>query len=740
MRYSWILFVLAWGWTAIHAGAAVLVKDGQPRTVIMLPAKPSEAEAMVARDFQRHIALMSGTKLPIIRDGNPSPKMPLHIWLGKTRAGSVQLLSLRRAARTDETGLILARPGSLILTGVDDRGTSHAVYTLLERLGCRWYLPWEWGTVVPQKRTVSVPHMRQIVEPRFTTRAGIGQWGFEKAPKDPSLLDWGRRNRVGGYAWWGAGHSYDYLVPPSVYFKDHPEYYALRDGQRSPAQLCTTNSDVIRIATATVRKVLKDYPGAHKYICVSPNDNNDFCQCEKCRAADPQPGYWTDRILLFANEVARAVREEAPQVYITFYSDYHNIGPPLEVRPEKNIMFWITQWGADLAHPAPHPNQKRLQNAIRDFGQFGNPMMMYTYYGHYNNFVFFPIVHCLKADMPYYYRRGIHNIYSETHQHWATQGLNFYIYARLAWDPSLDVDKIMEEFYTQFFGPAREPMKRYFEMAEDTFNRTGSFYGLASQMPLIFTEEYIRKAGGHIARAKQAVESAKPEAARKLYRQRVGFFAQGFEISRLYLDACHLRARFIREGNSDLKAQAVSNLERLVALLKRPENEILIEKAMALPVIEYSLNALKYETVFAPGDFSYPEDFDHGGNVRLQAARVSGFEDGTWCLGLPAGAAGEVVYHLRAKEGSFSSLKVAGLISYIIGSLSVDVSEDGQQWRTASRETSPDSKMALTILKDIDLTSYAAGKPSLWVRFRAESTASEYQSVMDQIRFQGRVE
>ena len=31
-------------------------------------------------------------------------------------------------------------------------------------------------------------------------------------------------------------------------------------------------------------------------------------------------------------------------------------------------------------------------------------------------------------------------MYSETHPHWGNQGLNFYLYARLCWDPRLDVD------------------------------------------------------------------------------------------------------------------------------------------------------------------------------------------------------------------------------------------------------------------------------------------------------------
>ncbi|HEV3416002.1 MAG TPA: DUF4838 domain-containing protein, partial [Pirellulales bacterium] len=54
---------------------------------------------------------------------------------------------------------------------------------------------------------------------------------------------------------------------------------------------------------------------------------------------------------------------------------------------------------------------------------------------------------------------------------WGTQGLNYYVLAKLLWDPHRDVDPIIEDYCRAAYGPGAEAMKEYYRRAEDLTNR-----------------------------------------------------------------------------------------------------------------------------------------------------------------------------------------------------------------------------------------------------------------------------
>ena len=53
---------------------------------------------------------------------------------------------------------------------------------------------------------------------------------------------------------------------------------------------------------------------------------------------------------------------------------------------------------------------------------------------------------------------------------WATQGLNYYIVARLHWNPEQDVDVIVDDFCKSGFGPAAKSVRQYFDLLEGLLN------------------------------------------------------------------------------------------------------------------------------------------------------------------------------------------------------------------------------------------------------------------------------
>ncbi|QEC73975.1 DUF4838 domain-containing protein [Arachidicoccus ginsenosidivorans] len=86
--------------------------------------------------------------------------------------------------------------------------------------------------------------------------------------EDPAYLNWHGLHRFEDL--WGIwGHSYNKLIPPSVYFKKHPEYYALVNGVRQPTQLCLSNPEVLKKVIDTLKIMMAENPDAI-YWSVAP--------------------------------------------------------------------------------------------------------------------------------------------------------------------------------------------------------------------------------------------------------------------------------------------------------------------------------------------------------------------------------------------------------------------------------------------------------------------------------------
>ena len=458
----------------VRANAAAerlsLVQDGRPSATIVLPKAPTQIEKSASLDLQRCLRRMSGAVLPIVAE--PEQPQGIRIEIGATEHGRPLREELLRAKhRSEEVSVIKVTDQAVVLVGRNDAATGHAVYSLLERLGVRWLQPSVVWEIVPRKKTVSLKTGRQIQAPYFDRRGGLAVSPSKMdANWSDSMQSWARRNRMGGWDHIGSGHSYQSFVPVDR-FKDHPEYFGLWQGRRHRLQLCTTHPEVIRLA---IERARDDWckNSAARLVCISPYDGSQgFCECDNCAKLRFAPHNHSDLILELANQVARAIRDKHPERFVTFYADYHCVGPPLEVKPEKNIVFWIPQWNVDRAQPLTHPRQKRFRDALESWSQFGNPIHLYLYYTSYNHWLYYPLTHCFRVDFPHFVKNGVRGVYSQSQPNWGTQGLNLYLYSRLAWDPSRDVDELVVEFCELAYGPAARTMLRYYKLLEETAAR-----------------------------------------------------------------------------------------------------------------------------------------------------------------------------------------------------------------------------------------------------------------------------
>jgi hypothetical protein len=247
-----------------------------------------------------------------------------------------------------------------VIQGAGPEGALYGAYTLLERLGVRFYAPGDDGRALPARPPTLPVRLSLAGRPAFTTR---GFWAWEPRG-DRDFFLWMARNRLNlwtaaepdlpflrklGIRLTRGGHviqktfldpaaPYPYrharaarsaALPPDPYpvsaeclgdrdhdsrlsyFEAHPEWYGLLDGRRSDRvgtdsgdNLCTANDDAVRELTKNLLSALTRGAWQDADVLVFwMHDDGRWCTCPRCRAL----GTPTDRLLRLLATVRRSL-------------------------------------------------------------------------------------------------------------------------------------------------------------------------------------------------------------------------------------------------------------------------------------------------------------------------------------------------------------------------------------------------------------------------------------------------
>ncbi len=514
---------------------APIIADGRPIAEIATdPFPPGDGNP--AELLNEYLEKISGCRLPIVQ--RPSGRR-YAIFIGP-RCGLARLG--RRVRLGDEGFVIAADQRRLILAGPTQLATCYAVAAFLEEcLGVRWFWHGEGGEFVPQSKTIRVGRYFSVQRPAFSFRwVGRGRW---------AMLN--RQNVNVGVpgqfkVQWFV-HTFLNLVPPEKYWPAHPEYYALRGGKRQDprnrsrqVQLCTSNPEVAEAAARTIDELLRRDPEI-RMVSVDPMDSQNFCQCPACKALDepgaPYPRRHTRRLILFYNRVAELVSRRHPKLLIKSIAYHSYAAPPADpkIRVRDNVVIQLCHFQCHNHTFADRtcPFNRQYDAYLRGWLRIAKHVALYEYYWKVSWLNLpWPIVHALRRDLPYLHRLGVMGVASQWTTNFASNGLAYYVAAKLLWNPRLDVDALLEDFYAKAYGPAAGPMKRFHERLERAAIDSGVH--LAGQRPYadvlrVFTPEVLRELDELI---RQAIAQAGDGPA----AGRVRMMARGLEYTHLVVD------------------------------------------------------------------------------------------------------------------------------------------------------------------------------------------------------------
>lgn len=492
-----------------ESGEFVLVRDGKPAATIVTAVAATDAAMFGAQELQLHVQKITGATLPIKNDGEKveGPR----VFVGPSAATA--RLGLEESQFKDQEYLIRFLDSTIVLLG-REQGTSYAVHDFLERFcNVRWYGPGESQMVFPKTDTL-------VVEPREVRRRPAFAWrtmfpwtqftmGRElyNQPSDADLDLFWRRLRAGGEAY-ACNHSlegyYDRFWKqnpkcPEVFVAAHPDWFAqgyseseLEGYGGQAPQLCYSSQGLVDQVVADARKFFDGQgaairaEAAGRYFAMVPMDRggrSGWCRCPACQTQIDQQrlnensfdsnGSASDYWFAFVNKVARELARTHPDKYISTlaYAGYSYY--PRNVRLEPNVSVQMCLHTRNSWAPG------MLQHELRWYRDWvgrekGRPMYVWLYHclPELQNvdgaaFRCFPGFHAHAVGLQFkrFARDGIRGAFIEG----VSDQVDAYVTVKLLDDPSLDVDTLLDEFFTRYYGPAAEPMKRFYLRVEEIY-------------------------------------------------------------------------------------------------------------------------------------------------------------------------------------------------------------------------------------------------------------------------------
>jgi len=553
-----------------------LAREGGSSAAIRLTGD-TDVERLAAAELGKYVALCTGATLPV---GTASTEREIVLHSGDGDG-------------VDTSYAIEVSPTSLHISGACPVAVLYGVYDLLQtHLGCRWYAGGAVGEVTPRVDRVTIPTGTRAEAPDFAFRTFFlrredEMWwalrnrlnGFYTREFVTSLGSGTRRSLIYLASGQGGIHAWYNIVPAERYYDTHPECFALVNGKRvrsslRTGQLCTTNPDVIDLVAQTAREYFLADPDA-RVFSIAPNDGYGWCECEDCRALDEKLGgarKWrgdrpvvTDRLVTFANEVARKAREGLPGRELFIFSYVNYVVPPQVAVPDEGVTVWVCHYApACYAHPirqADCPDNAEFLGHLTTWAKWPQRLGIYAYTDKSMwEGMPRPVVRQMMDDIELFHALGIPRYVAQSAaQAWGQMGALYWLTTRKLWTADAPIEPLLDDWYTGFFAEAAQPMRAFTTTLEQAVASSGAHYSdqPRTQGPQVLSEQSIIDAREHLRQASALATGAQVKA-------RVAKTVSSFEYGAAYLEYCRAYARYGETGDRAALQRAIELAKAIV--------------------------------------------------------------------------------------------------------------------------------------------------------------------------------
>ena len=538
--FSAVVFSLLAGvWAFSCSSSSELVSNGKSEYQIFVSKNATLPEMSAALELQKYLNKISGCKLPVTNEVSPEGKF---VYIGFKDVPQTVLKDLDTASFGNEEFIIRSDGKNLLIAGGNSRGTVYGVSAYLtDHLGCRWYT--REVINIPSQPTIKLTKIEDRQKPAFEYR--------EPYYREASDVEWALHNKInkaipdslgGSYFIYPFVHTFNALVAPEKYFATHPEYFSEVGGKRGTAQLCLTNTDVVKIAINTVFEWIKTYPKANVFS-IDQNDFSGNCTCVNCKKIDDEEGTPAGSLLNFVNQIADTVAKTHPEIKLQTVAYSYTEIPPKTIRPRDNVTIRLCHYDYCSAHPlGTCDNHKPYIDRLDQWKKIAKRVTIWDYYTQFASYLMpFPNFEAMKHDVKFYADRGVIGLFAQGNNVPADGNGEFtelraWVFAQLMWNPQQDAQALIDEYVKNVYGDASgyisayiklmhdqvKPKSAYFSIWTDpedtnylnlkTIEKADSLFSLAKEasktdsalfkrverayLPVIFTKLYFKSIGG----------------------------------------------------------------------------------------------------------------------------------------------------------------------------------------------------------------------------------------------------
>lgn len=591
-----------------------LTKDGTAQSVIVVPAGSlhwpgddqvidqwgrikglapldvdKETQRRLQRDSIRDLAMylekISGAPVEIVESLAPGDQR-VPIYIGPAAEAVFGPVGIDKAGKYGFR--VIAGAKGIGLYGQSEHGTSYAIYELLDRLGCRWYLPSGLGESILPQKTIRVDFCDDRLAPATEFR------DIQSRTADKDFL---RRNRMGGTRI-TQHHTLETYVSEEQRAA-HPEWRLQVDGVPDKTKLRWTRPDV---AEAIADKIISQLDAApSSSVSLSPGDYVVPTEDPEERKHDPEPRVWesaagrwsvTDRLMMLSNRVAESVTKKYPDTLfgVLAYVNYNM--PPAREPVHPNVVPIIAPIDFNRHHPMnwpDHPNGSALKDLVEGWGRKAK---RWGYYAYGMNLAEIsapnPFITKWGTDLPILLENGMTYWTPETMGGWESMMPGYYLSIRLTFDPKEKPATILDEMWQRLYGPAAEPMGAYWNLMDRAWIDAKEYAGAHFGYLKIFTPEVL-------AKARQAINAALAAPVSSLEYQRIKMIEESLAQLELFMK---MREDYAAGRLKDLK----SDLEKWLASLRHLQRRYKDQYAFGFPYAKSTMTE-NYVTLYCGASY-----------------------------------------------------------------------------------------------------------------------------------------
>lgn len=401
--------------------------------------------------------------------------------------GAASMTGFNPSDYGEEDVYLKITPNKILIAGGRPRGTLYAVYEFMEReLGVR-FLTCD-HTYFPSNPTETIPCEEYTYRPPFSYR-----WSYYKENADrPDFAARLRVNTVPEDEKYGGithqkliSHSLCDYLPVKKYGKDHPEYFAMVDGERKVVvdydepEVCAANPEVADVVAENVIRDLDAHPDWGN-VSVSQNDNDAYCRCPKCEAINQREGTPMGSHLRFVNAVAERVEKKYPNVKVGTLAYWYTRKPPKTIVPRPNVQIQLCSIECCTLHAIDDPACEKNRAFCLDMENWSKICQNIWVWNYNTDFMYydlpFPNLYSIGPNLRFFLRNNTKGLFMQSNAY-SNNGelcdLRNYLLSRCLWNPSLDDRDVIQEFCRLHYGKAAGAILEYIDRLFERTEREG---------------------------------------------------------------------------------------------------------------------------------------------------------------------------------------------------------------------------------------------------------------------------